>query len=217
MVSASPGCPVAVSTIHGDAELVAALVEGRPEAFRTAWQRFSPLVGGVLRRALGPDELEDAQQEVFSCLFRRVSTLRDPLALQPFVLSITLNTVRYERRRRRRRARTALHADLAKLNLAGRERTDWNLAFERFLSLLSRLAVRERNSFVCRFVENMTLAVAVELNLSEPTARRSSARAWSYLQKCAARDPFLQDYVHRKAVEARYDVPAEADAAQAAS
>lgn len=194
-----------------DAELVAALAEGHLDAFRAAWRRFSPLVGRVLRHALGPDELEDAQQEVFSCLFQRVGTLRDPQALRPFVLAITWNTVKYERRRRRRRARLTLLAEPADLNLAGREQTASNLAFVRFVGLLRKLAERERNTFVCRFVEGMTVAqVAIALNISEPTARRSFSLAWARVQKWAARDPFLQDYVHRQALASpRHDVAAE--------
>lgn len=184
-----------------DAELVAALTAGHPEAFRTAWQRFSPLVGGVLRHALGADELEDVLQEVFSCLFRRVSTLRDPQALRPFVLAITFNTVKYERRRRRRRARVALIADPAELNVAGREQPASNLAFVRFVALIRRLAERERTTFVYRFIEGMTVAqVAVALNVSEPTARRSFSRAFARMQKWAEKDPFLNDYLHRRAL-----------------
>jgi RNA polymerase sigma-70 factor, ECF subfamily len=179
-----------------DAELVAALTEGRPAAFRTAWERFAPLVGGVLRHALGSDELEDVQQEVFSCLFRRVSTLRDPLALRPFVIAITLNTVKYERRRRRRRARIALIPDPAQLNVAGRDQPASNLAFVRFVGLVRQLAKREQVTFVYRFVEGMTVAqIARTMNVSEPTARRSFSRAWARMQKWAARDPFLNDYL----------------------
>lgn len=180
-----------------DAELVTALTEGRPEAFRTAWERFSPLVGGVLRHALGSDELEDVQQEVFSCLFRRVGTLRDPLALRPFVIAITLNTVKYERRRRRRRARVALIPDPAQLNVPGRDQPASNLAFCRFTRLVRKLAEREQATFVCRFIEGMTVAqIARAMNISEPTARRSFSRAWARMQKWAARDPFLNDYLY---------------------
>jgi RNA polymerase sigma-70 factor, ECF subfamily len=182
-----------------DAELVAALTEGRPEAFRAAWKRFSPLVGGVLRHALGSDELEDVQQDVFSCLFRRVATLRDPSALRPFVLAITLNTVKHERRRRRRRARMELRPDLAQLDLVARDEPATSLAFVRFAALVRKLAERERATFVFRFVEGMTVSqVAVALNISEPTARRSFSRAWARMQKWAAQDPFLNDYLHGK-------------------
>ena len=187
-----------------DAELAAALTEGRPEAFRTAWERFTPLVGGVLRHALGYDELEDVQQEVFASLFRRVSTLRDPHALRPFVIAITLNTVKYERRRRRQRARISLVADPAQLNIVGRDQPASNLAFGHFMGLVRQLAKREQTTFVYRFIERMTVAqIASAMNISEPTARRSFSRAWSRMQKWAARDPFLTDYLHGR----RRDLP----------
>ena len=189
-----------------DVELVTALTEGRPEAYRTAWERFAPLVGGVLRRALGTDELEDVQQEVFSCLFRRVSTLRDPLALRPFVMAITLNTVKYERRRRRRRARVSLVPDPAQLNIPGPDRPASNLAFVRLTGLVRRLAERDRSAFVYRFIEGMTVTqIAEAMHVSEPTARRSFSRAWERMQKWAARDPFLNDYLQGR----RLQVPAD--------
>lgn len=181
-----------------------ALTEGRPEAFRTAWERFAPLVGGVLRRALGSDELEDVQQEVFSCLFRRVSTLRDPQALRPFVIAITLNTVKYERRRRRRRGRVSLVPDPAQLNVPAPDQPASNLAFARLTRLVRKLAERERATFVYRFVEGMTVTqIATAMHISEPTARRSFSRAWTRMQKWAAADPFLNDYLLRR----RLDVP----------
>jgi RNA polymerase sigma-70 factor (ECF subfamily) len=182
-----------------------ALTEGRPEAFRTAWERFAPLVGGVLRRALGSDELEDVQQEVFSCLFRRVSTLRDPQALRPFVIAITLNTVKYERRRRRRRARVSLVPDPAQLNVPAPDQPASSLAFVRLTGLVRKLAERERATFVYRFVEGMTVTqIAAAMHISEPTARRSFSRAWTRMQKWAAADPFLNDYLLRR----RLDAPA---------
>jgi RNA polymerase sigma factor (sigma-70 family) len=149
-----------------------------------------------LRHALGYDELEDVQQEVFTSLFRRVSTLRDPLALRPFVIAITLNTVKYERRRRRRRSRIQLIADPAQLNIAGRDQPASNLAFGHFMALVRQLAEREQTTFVYRFIERMTVAqIASAMGISEPTARRSFSRAWARMQKWAARDPFLNDYL----------------------
>ncbi len=187
-----------------DAQLAEALTEGRPEAFRTAWERFSPLVGGVLRHALGYDELEDVQQDVFASLFRRVSSLRDPLALRPFVIAITLNTIKYERRRRRRRGRIALMADPAQLNIVSCDQPASNLAFGHFMRLVSQLAEREQATFVYRFIERMTVAqIASAMNISEPTVRRSFSRAWARMQKWAARDAFLNDYLHAR----RLDLP----------
>ena len=112
--------------------------------------------------------------------------------------------------------------------MAGREQPASNLAFGRFVALLRKLAERERATFVYRFVEGMTVAqVAVALNVSEPTARRSFSRAYARMQKWAARDPFLYDYLQRRAFgspwqaaadeEALADVPEFADGERALS
>jgi uncharacterized protein YjcR len=71
-----------------------------------------------------------------------------------------------------------------------------SFAFVRFTRLIRKLAERERATFVFRFIEGMTVAqIAQALNVSEPTARRSFSRAWARMQKWAARDPFLNDYL----------------------
>jgi len=57
---------------------------------------------------------------------------------------------------------------------------------------------------VYRFVEGMTVTqIATAMHISEPTARRSFSRAWTRMQKWAAADPFLNDYLLRR----RLDVP----------
>jgi len=118
------------------------------------------------------------------------------LALRPFVLAITWNTVKYERRRRRRRSRVALMADPAELNLASGDLPATNLAFARFARLVRKLADRERATFVFRFIEGMTVAqIAALMNVSEPTVRRSFSRASASMRKWAAQDPFLNDYL----------------------
>ena len=56
----------------------------------------------LIRRSLGPQhEVEDIVQDVFLCLFGRLHTLRDPVALRAFVIAITVRTARYEIRRAR--------------------------------------------------------------------------------------------------------------------
>jgi hypothetical protein len=71
-----------------DADLVQALRAGDPEAPAALWARYSPSVGRVLAKALGPTiEIEDLKQEVFLRVFRRLPSLRDPSALRAFVLA----------------------------------------------------------------------------------------------------------------------------------
>src|SRR3954469_22078320 len=87
-----------------DEELARALLVNHPDARHVTWQRFSPLVGRMARRVFPRHEdAEEVVQEVFLCLFRRVHTLRVPVAFRGFVMAITKRTLSHERRRRRLR------------------------------------------------------------------------------------------------------------------
>lgn len=181
-----------------DAELACALIAGERAAAPIAIERFSPMVRGILRRGLGGDaEAEDAFQEVFMCVFHRVSTLRDPLSLRAFVLGIAFNVLFHERRRRQKRARVTCDDELVAASLVSSpDEAAASYAVLRLSQLLGRLGERERRTFVLRFFEGRTaLEAAKVLGVSEPTARRALAYAWSRIRKWAARDPFLLDFV----------------------
>jgi RNA polymerase sigma-70 factor, ECF subfamily len=183
-------------------ELARALIEQRPGAADVAMKRFSPLVHTVLRRGLGTSsELEDVQQEVFMCVFRRISALRNPEALRGFVIGIAVNTVYLERRRRKLRNRVALEQPMTFDLLQARTSSTFSLAWMRLERLLRRLRERERVTFVLRFIERRsTKEVAATLGLSIATARRSFSYAWKRVTTWAARDPFLSDYFEHKVV-----------------
>lgn len=187
-----------------DVELACALIAGEPTAARIAIERFSPMVRGILRRGLGPDaDVDDAFQEVFFCVFRRIPTLRDPLSLRAFVLAITFNTLLHERRRRQKRARFTCDDELIAASLVSApDEAAASYALLRLGKLLSRLGERERRAFVLRFLEGHTaLESAKLLGVSEPTARRALVYAWSRIRTWAARDPFLLDYIAQGVTE----------------
>jgi len=82
-----------------DAELIRALRADDPGAAAALWARYSPPVGRVLAKALGPGlEIEDLTQEVFLRVFRRLPSLRDPSALRAFVLAVAMNVLKWELR-----------------------------------------------------------------------------------------------------------------------
>lgn len=180
-----------------DAELVAELLRKRPEAYRLALERFTPPVRRLLQRSLGSDsDIDDAQQEVFCCLFRRIASLRDPLSLRPFIMAIALKVVLHERRTRRKLARMSLEPEPARIARAVKaDEAVASHALARLEDLVLRLRKRERKTFVLRFVEGMTVTeIAGCLAISEATTRRSFTRAWRHVSKWAERDPFLIDY-----------------------
>jgi RNA polymerase sigma-70 factor (ECF subfamily) len=195
---AAPGAASPPLSAADDATLAVALIEKNTAAPRVAWTRFSPLVRRILRRSLGPQhDVEDIVQDVFLCLFERVHTLRDPVALKAFVIAITVRTARYEIRRARVRrwvglSRTAELPDLRVVNAD----TSSQHALIHFYRTLNRINERDRTAFILRFIEGMEAAeVAAALDVSVPTARRCFTRAWDRVTFYAQRDPFLVDYL----------------------
>ncbi|HEY8945683.1 MAG TPA: sigma-70 family RNA polymerase sigma factor [Polyangiaceae bacterium] len=181
-----------------DTSLALALIAGDAFAPRIAWNRFSPMVRGMLRRSFGPaSEVEDLVQDVFLSLFRNVSKLRQPATLRAFVIGITVRTLRYELRRRRVRSWIGLspNPEIGDLRVVHPD-TESREALVRFYELLDRINTRDRTAFVLHFVEGMDAnEVAVALNTSVPTVRRCLGRAWKRVVLLAERDPALVDYV----------------------
>lgn len=185
--------------VASDAELGQALIDGHPDAPRVAWRRFLPLVQRLVRRSLGSrGENEDVAQTVFLCFFRRVHTLRDPIALRAFVIGVTLRVAREEARKRRKLCEKARQAaePLDNETLGAAANAIPQLAFSKLHALVRRLRHREQAAFMMRFVQGMEAAeIAGALGVSEPTARRSFSRAHRLVSKWAQHDPFLVDYV----------------------
>jgi RNA polymerase sigma-70 factor (ECF subfamily) len=181
-----------------DEALARALVGRDPAAARLAWQRFSPMVRRIVRRAVGPvGEVEDLVQDVFLRLFLKVHTLREPKVLQAFIISITTLTLRQELRRRKLKSWLGLRPDPAASDLRvvhpdplARE------ALERFYTLLDRFSSRDRTAFVLRFLEGMELCeVAAALGVSLATAKRCLVRAQRRMQALVECDPLLREYL----------------------
>jgi RNA polymerase sigma-70 factor (ECF subfamily) len=189
-----------------DPTLVAALVAGDPRAPGILWRRFAPMVFRMLRRTLGRnEEVEDIAQEVFLCVFRKASGLRNPKALKAFFIGTTTILARCEIRRVSSRRRLgALTETLTTDAEALTGRSDAREALLRFYRILNRLKPRERSAFVLRFVDGVPLNdVAVALDVSLATAKRRLARSWARVVSCVERDPLLSHYRCADAVVGR--------------
>jgi RNA polymerase sigma-70 factor (ECF subfamily) len=163
-----------------DLALANALLAGDTEAAQLAWDRYAPLVHGIVSRALGPDaEVEDVTQEIFYRLFSRIGTLRKPEALRSFVISFAVRIVKWELRRRRARRWLTLSEtgevpedQLMVMNAENR------YALRRLYGLLDLLSARERLVLVLRHIEGMTLEeIAEAMELSLATIKRVLRRA----------------------------------------
>jgi RNA polymerase sigma-70 factor, ECF subfamily len=181
-----------------DNELGQALIDGQAGALAAVWQRYSPMVRGMLRRSLGADsELEDVVQDVFVCLFRSAHSLRDCRALRAFLIGITRHTSHRERRRRsRRRHLASAYAFAALRQLEVGDTPAGGYAVMKLNTLLQRLSEQERASFVLRFAHGLTVGeVAAALGVSEPTAKRRLSRARASLSAWTSSNFVLRDYL----------------------
>lgn len=143
-----------------DADLARALMEGNLVAHQVAWQRFMPLVRGMVRRVFGRGtDADDVIQEIFLCLFQRVHTLREPVALRAFVMAIASRTLHHQRRDRRSHFHVALESsEQAAEALVLSVDASTKHAFINFTELVRRLRKRERVAFILRYVEGMDAA-----------------------------------------------------------
>jgi RNA polymerase sigma-70 factor (ECF subfamily) len=183
--------PVSFAT---DAGLAQALNEGHPAAAAAAWDRFSPLVRGLLWKTLGPSaEIDDAVQDVFVTLLRRVRALRDPSALTSFVVGITIRTARATLRKRRLLRWLPLGHDepdidvaLPNVDFASRE------ALRRLYAILDGLPAEMRLAFILRHADGLELTeIAAALECSLATAKRRLSKATERILFHAKRDPVL--------------------------
>ena len=181
-----------------DAALVQAVVAGEAWAARAVWNRYSPLVYGVLDRALGSaSESEDLTQEVFWRLFASIRTLRDPNALRSFLYSSAIRMLRWHLRKKRVRRFLAL-SDTGEVPEAHAQATDseGRELLARFYRMLDKLGADERTAFVLRQVEGLSLQeIADVTGTSLATVKRRIRRACDVIEKLARAEPEFAEYL----------------------
>jgi RNA polymerase sigma-70 factor, ECF subfamily len=181
-----------------DIALVCAARAGDRRACFVVWSRYARLVERLVRRFLGPGpDCQDVCQEAFLRIFKRLAELRDPLALQGFVVSVTLGVARNEVRRRRIRSIVGLVPDeVMPAEATPPAQGEAREAARALYQMLDTLGAEDRSLFVARFVEKMELvevAAAHELSLS--TAKRRLARLQTRVNARVRVNPILREYV----------------------
>ncbi len=183
-----------------DAALVRGLVASEDWAARVAWNRYSPMVYGLLDRALGSaGESEDLTQEVFWRVFAAIANLRDPSALRSFIYSAALRMLRWHLRSKRIRRLLMLSApgDLPEPASPGDDAEGREL-LGRFYRLLDRLGADDRAAFVLRHVEELSLdEVARATGASLATVKRRVRRAAQQMAVLVKEEPDLLPYFVR--------------------
>jgi len=177
-----------------DAELAQGLVAREDWAMGETWVRFAPMVLVLAERVLGskPDA-EDLAQEVFGRVHDKVKTLREPASLRSFVYSIAIRTLKSELRYRRLKSWLSFRdpADLVDFRHVTEDVESRDLV-AKVHALLNRLSPRDKLVFVLKRVETMTVEeIAVAMDISESTVKRSLAHASQRLTRWLEADPAL--------------------------
>ena len=182
-----------------DADLVAGVLAKEAGAAGRMWDRYAWLVRRVLRRMLGPVDVEDSVQDAFLRLFRDLGALRDPATLRSYLIGITLHVAKSELRRRRAKRWLSFEGDGASAEPEVLPAEEWHeprAAVLRLYKMLDRISDERRLVFVLRFVEGLELAeVAAVLDCSLATTKRRVADAARRVSVLAAADPLLAPYI----------------------
>lgn len=174
--------PASISIITrsvGDAELLDRLRRGEPDAAALLYDRFVHEVNRLVWRLLGADaEHDDLVQQVFCHLLRSARKVREPDLLEPFVLRVTVNTVRSELRKRavrRRFFRAEEDVDRFEALAPDLERA---LLLKHTFQVLGSMPVRERLVLSLRYLDDRPLEEVASLcGCSLATVKRRLTRA----------------------------------------
>jgi RNA polymerase sigma-70 factor (ECF subfamily) len=179
-------------------EELAKLAQARdPRAASEIWQRYSTMVRGMLRRTLGPSDVEDLVQDVFLRFFDKIGELRDPAAMRSFLIGITLRVAgTHLRRKRVRRWMMLTDTGAPPDEHATTDDPQAREAVRRLYSVLDKVDDEGRLAFVLRHFEGYELTeVATALGVSLATVKRRLASAQERVDAMVARDPLLKHYI----------------------
>jgi RNA polymerase sigma-70 factor, ECF subfamily len=137
--------PAAAST---DESIIDAVLGGERDHFGRLYDRYAPMVHGILLARVPRDDVEDLLQEIFLQALKKLHTLRDQKAFGPWVAMIARN--RAMDFHRHARETVDIKEDMAK---AAENRMS---EAREMLGIIRSLPEAYRETLVLRFVEGMT-------------------------------------------------------------
>jgi RNA polymerase sigma-70 factor (ECF subfamily) len=175
--------------------LVQALARRDAPAVAEVFDRYGGPVRRVLIRTLGSvTDIDDLVQETFLTVLDRITTVRDPSALESFVIGVAIRRARNELRKRALRRWVGLDDDLDEA--AAPPDPVLQQGVRHAYRALGRLDATSRVLFVLRHVEELELTeLSVALEVSLATVKRKLARAERRFAALAQGDPVLRDYL----------------------
>ena len=133
------------------AELVEGIRSGDSQAFGTLYQRFGPMVHGILLLRVGSEDAEDLTQEVFLKLHRNIDDLQDGASLPAWICKTARNLATDHQRQR---SRQPVQESLS--DLAGKGGSDDRELAQRVLHRVRLLPEAYQETLIMRLVEGLT-------------------------------------------------------------
>jgi RNA polymerase sigma-70 factor (ECF subfamily) len=171
-----------------DEELAARAAAGVDPAFEELVRRYHARAYRLAYRVAGADgDAQDAVQEAFLQVFRKLSGFRGQARFSTWLFRIVTNAALMQRRSRSRRRASSLDGCLPRFDDAGRhlgtpeelaspahleEHIDRRLLAQRAMDALDRLADTYRTPFILRDLEEMPTAEVAQVLGLEPAAVR---------------------------------------------
>jgi RNA polymerase sigma-70 factor (ECF subfamily) len=158
-----------------EAVLVGAALAGDREGFGRLYDRYAPLVHGILLARVPRAEVDDLAQDIFLHAFKKLHTLRDAAAFGAWIAMIARNrAVDYHRRSRE----TVELTD----DVRGSNTSDSRAA--EILELIRNLPEAYRETLVLRLVEGMTgPEIAARTGLTPASVRVNLHRGMKLLRE----------------------------------
>jgi RNA polymerase sigma-70 factor (ECF subfamily) len=166
--------------VQEDRVLVTAARQGDRTAFGKLYERFAPMVHGILLARVPRSDAEDLLHDVFVCALRRLETLRDDAAFGGWLAMIARNRARDHYRR------GVSHMDLSE-DLAAPTASE-SRAFA-ILAAIRKLPEAYRETLILRLVEGMTgEEIAARTGLTHASVRVNLHRGMKQLRELLAKE-----------------------------
>ena len=158
-----------------EAVLVSAALEGDRDGFGRLYDRYAPLVHGILLARVPRAEVDDLVQDIFLHAFRKLNTLRDRAAFGPWIAMIARN--RAIDFHRRTRETVEITDDVRGSNTSDSRANE-------ILELIRSLPDAYRETLVLRLVEGMTgPEIAARTGLTPASVRVNLHRGMKLLRQ----------------------------------
>jgi RNA polymerase sigma-70 factor (ECF subfamily) len=159
-------------------DAIARALAGDRRAFGIVFQRFAPMVHGVLLARVSPADADDLVQDVFETAMLEIATLRNPEALGGWLATIARNRANDSRRAQKKTE--PLDEELAEESATPSQRLEAN----RVLEAIRALPEAYRETLVLRLVEGMTgPEIAAQLEMTEGSVRVNLHRGMTLLKE----------------------------------